>query len=163
MTAASRSAACLSLPGMACAYQLSVMLASAWPQSVRENRLRALGRWPCEVARAAVGVYHTGCGAPAYRAASCVDYPASFPRARRVFLLPKCCSLVSAKADDTDYHREDRAKRQNRVRIHRQHLQSSRKCRPTSKAPRGALYANAAPRKDARAWEGPAEAEPSRQ
>ena len=37
-------------------------------------------------ARAAVGVYHTGCGAPAYRAASCVDYPASFPRARRVFL-----------------------------------------------------------------------------
>lgn len=86
MTAASRSAACLSLPGMACAYQLSVMLASAWPQSVRENRLRALGRWPCEVARAAVGVYHTGCGAPAYRAASCVDYPASFPRARRVFL-----------------------------------------------------------------------------
>ena len=42
MTAASRFAASSSLPGMACAYQLSVMLASAWPQSVRENSLRVL-------------------------------------------------------------------------------------------------------------------------
>lgn len=37
MTAASRFVACSSLPGMACAYQLSVMLASAWPQSARET------------------------------------------------------------------------------------------------------------------------------